>query len=52
VSTLLLKNPIQTTLDTYSQVAPGFQEAAAVGFDQAFGNKYNERESQAIEKRR
>jgi len=43
---------IQITLDTYSHVAPGLQQAAAVRFDQAFGNKYNERESQAIEKRR
>ncbi len=27
---------IQVTLDTYSHVAPGLQEAAAKGFDEAF----------------
>jgi integrase len=27
---------IQVTLDTYSHVAPGLQEAAAVRFDEAF----------------
>jgi integrase len=34
---------IQVTLDTYSHVAPGLQEAAAARFDQAFAARYNER---------
>jgi integrase len=34
---------IQITLDTYSHVAPGLQEAAAARFDQAFTARYNER---------
>jgi hypothetical protein len=33
---------ISITLDTYSHVAPGLQEAAAARFDQAFTTKYNE----------
>jgi integrase len=33
---------ISVTLDTYSHVAPGLQEAAANRFDEAFTNKYNE----------
>ncbi|MFC1962970.1 tyrosine-type recombinase/integrase [Chloroflexota bacterium] len=33
---------IQITLDTYSHVAPGLQEAAAARFDQAFNTKYDE----------
>jgi len=33
---------ISVTLDTYSHVAPGLQEAAANRFDEAFINKYNE----------
>ena len=41
---------IQITLDTYSHVAPGLQEAAATRFDEAFGNRYNRRENEAIEK--
>ena len=41
---------IQTTLDTYSHVAPGLQEAAAVRFDQAFTARYNKRENEAVEK--
>ena len=32
---------IQITLDTYSHVAPGLQEAAAARFDEAFTVKYN-----------
>ena len=32
---------ISVTLDTYSHVTPGLQEAAA-RFDEAFTNKYNE----------
>jgi integrase len=39
---------IQITLDTYSHVAPGLQEAAATRFDEAFGNKYNKRENEAV----
>ena len=33
---------ISITLDTYSHVTPGLQEAAAKRFDEAFTNKYNE----------
>jgi len=33
---------IAITLDTYSHVAPGLQEAAAKRFDDAMGNGYNE----------
>ena len=33
---------ISTTLDLYSHVAPGLQEAAARHFDEAFNPKYNE----------
>jgi integrase len=33
---------IQVTLDTYSHVAPGLQEAAALRFDEAVGREYNE----------
>jgi len=42
---------IQITLDTYSHVAPGLQEAAATRFDEAFSNRYNKSENEAIEKR-
>jgi integrase len=41
---------IQITLDTYSHVAPGLQEAAAARFDQAFNAKYNEYEEEATGK--
>ncbi len=40
---------IQVTLDTYSHVAPGLQEAAAARFDQAFIAGYNEHEKEAAE---
>jgi integrase len=33
---------IQITIDTYSHVSPGIQEAAAKRFDEAFSKKYNE----------
>jgi integrase len=33
---------ISVTLDAYSHVVPGLQEAAANRFDEAFTNKYNE----------
>lgn len=33
---------IAITLDTYSHVAPGLQEAAANRFDEAITTKYNE----------
>ena len=33
---------ISTTLDLYSHVAPGLQEAAALRFDEALSPKYNE----------
>ncbi len=33
---------ISVTLDTYSHVAPGLQEAAAQRFDGAMGTRYNE----------
>jgi len=38
---------IQVTLDTYSHVAPGLQEAAAARFDQAFSARYNEYRKEA-----
>lgn len=41
---------IQITLDTYSHVAPGLQEAAAVRFDEAFTTKYNKPKNEAVEK--
>ena len=41
---------IVITLDTYSHVAPGLQQAAATRFDEAFNNRYNKRENEAIEK--
>jgi len=41
---------IQITLDTYSHVAPGLQEAAAARFDQAFTARYNEHEKGSVEK--
>lgn len=39
---------ISVTLDTYSHVAPGLQQAAAKSFDEAFTNKYTSIESEAI----
>ncbi len=39
---------IAITLDTYSHVAPGLQEAAAKRFDEAMGNKYNETANKTI----
>jgi len=41
---------IQITLDTYSHVAPGLQEAAAQRFDEVLTTKYNKREKEAVEK--
>ena len=42
---------IQITLDTYSHVAPGLQEAAAVQFDKLVSPMYNHAsESEAVEK--
>jgi integrase len=41
---------IQITLDTYSHVAPGLQEAAAKRFDDVLNGKYNKREKEVIEK--
>lgn len=32
---------IQMTIDTYSHVAPGIQEAAAKRFDELLSTKYN-----------
>ena len=40
---------LQITLDTYSHVAPGLQEAAARRFDEVFTTKYNESENEAVE---
>ena len=37
---------ISTTLDLYSHVAPGLQEAAAARFDEAFAARYNRREEE------
>ncbi len=39
---------ISVTLDTYSHVAPGLQEAAANRFDEAFTNKYNETANETV----
>ena len=44
-------NRYSITLNTYSHVAPGLQEAAATRFDEAFSNRYNNSENEAIEKR-
>ncbi len=41
---------IQITLDTYSHVTPGLQQAAAARFDEAFSTKYNKTENKAVEK--
>jgi len=41
---------IQITLDTYSHVAPGLQEAAAKRFDDVLNGRYNKREKEVIEK--
>lgn len=41
---------IAITLDTYSHVSPGLQAAAAKSFDEAFGNNYNKRSDEALEK--
>ena len=41
---------ISTTLDLYSHVAPGLQEAAAARFDDAFTSRYNERGKEPVEK--
>ena len=41
---------ISTTLDLYSHVAPGLQEAAAARFDEAFAARYNRREEELAEK--
>ncbi len=43
---------IQITLDTYSHVAPGLQQAAAGRFDEAFSTKYNEPRNKTVEKSR
>ena len=40
---------VTITLDTYSHVAPGLQEAAAKRFDEAFTARYNRREEEAVE---
>jgi len=41
---------IQITLDTYSHVAPGLQEAAANRFDEVLNAKYNKRGKETVEK--
>jgi len=41
---------IQVTLDLYSHVAPGLQEAAAKLFDEAFNTRYNKSANEAVEK--
>ena len=43
---------VTITLDTYSHVAPGLQQAAAVRFDEAFSVKYNEHENEPVENSR
>jgi len=42
---------IQITLDTYSHVALGLQEAATARFDQAFTARYNGHEEEATTKK-
>jgi hypothetical protein len=39
---------IAVTLDTYSHVAPGLQEAAAKRFDEAFTTKYNKHAGEMV----
>ena len=39
---------IAITLDTYSHVSPGLQEAAAKRFDEAFTTKYNESATESV----
>jgi len=39
---------IAITLDTYSHVSPGLQEAAAKRFDEAFTTKYNEPAAESV----
>jgi integrase len=41
---------IQITLDTYSHITPGLQEAAAKRFDDVLNGKYNKHEKEVIEK--
>jgi len=41
---------IAITLDTYSHVSPGLQEAAAKHFDEAFPTRYTEAENEAVGK--
>ncbi len=47
---LLGHSSIAITLDTYSHVSPGLQEAAAQRFDDAFNTRYNRHENEVIEK--
>ena len=39
---------IAITLDTYSHVAPGLQETAAKGFDEAISDRYNETANKTV----
>jgi len=41
---------IAITLDTYSHVSPGLQEAAAKRFDESFLARYNEAENETVRK--
>ncbi len=41
---------IAVTLDTYSHVMPGLQQAAAKRFDDAFTNSYNEDALESVER--
>jgi len=40
---------IQITLDTYSYVSLGLQDASVSYFDKAFGNQYNKQAVEAIQ---
>jgi len=40
---------VQVTLDLYSHVVPGIQEAAAARFDEAFNSRYNKSQSETVE---
>jgi len=39
---------IAVTLDTYSHVSPGLQAVAAMRFDDAFNNSYNEEANEKV----
>lgn len=50
VSEALGYSTVAITLDTYSHVIPGLQEAAVLRFDEAITPSYNERGNEAVKK--